>query len=492
MRNKMENKSLYQDFYYNELFKKYGLDFVKEKGYFDSKIFNSIELLDDTIDILSTPVNHLKKDNNGIILYTTGSYNPVHKGHIDMLIKAGKYLTNKGFKILGAYISPSHKNYVNSKKQHLYIHTNERIKLIIESIQHSPFPIHIDSWPSLFVNDDVNFTDCVTRLKKYIKKHKNLDIPVYYVVGEDKADFVYPFVMKDNEDGAIIITREGYSHNYEELKKYKNLHVITGNSPLSSTLIHQTPYIYKNKSLVVRFNDSILFEKQVLSLLYKYNNFINILKVSDQFNCLINIKNLTNLKIVSLDQIFNGDFHFEYSRVYNLFGYDFLYYKYDNKILEELINFTSNNKYILIDDDITTGSTIQSIMKLLPEESQKNLHHIHSFTTTNYNYTDVIDLRDFDFFQKESGLFIELPNNSIVRIPYIYPFIDPYIRCSLNNPIEFSKEIWNLNLNFYKSKKLSEFIGKEQLFLYFGFDLNQTFEQFANHFIKLLQQNESI
>lgn len=51
------------------------------------------------------------------VLVSTGAFTPAHKNHLAMLGCAREYLQNdlKKFRIVGAYLSPSHQSYVDSK-----------------------------------------------------------------------------------------------------------------------------------------------------------------------------------------------------------------------------------------------------------------------------------------------------------------------------------------------------------------------------------------
>lgn len=66
-----------------------------------------------------TPIHHLnfsdKKEN--VVLLISGAFNPIHDGHTNVLIQAKKHFESKNINVVGAYISPDHQNYVESKKK---------------------------------------------------------------------------------------------------------------------------------------------------------------------------------------------------------------------------------------------------------------------------------------------------------------------------------------------------------------------------------------
>ena len=49
------------------------------------------------------------------VLLMTGSMNPIHRGHVSMLLRAKAKLETCGFQVLGTWVSPSHDLYVGPK-----------------------------------------------------------------------------------------------------------------------------------------------------------------------------------------------------------------------------------------------------------------------------------------------------------------------------------------------------------------------------------------
>jgi nicotinic acid mononucleotide adenylyltransferase len=91
--------------------------------------------------------------------------------HLEMLKLAKDELESLNFKVLGAYISPSHEYYVSRKLQKDYIYTELRLemcKLAIEESGYSNF-IQVDPWeatqPWFF-----DFPDVVSRMDTFVKK----------------------------------------------------------------------------------------------------------------------------------------------------------------------------------------------------------------------------------------------------------------------------------------------------------------------------------
>lgn len=69
------------------------------------------------------------------VLIATGSFNPVHKMHINMFEIAKKYLENEhNYKVIAGFVSPSHDLYVKKKTERAktwkpWISSYDRIRL---------------------------------------------------------------------------------------------------------------------------------------------------------------------------------------------------------------------------------------------------------------------------------------------------------------------------------------------------------------------------
>jgi nicotinic acid mononucleotide adenylyltransferase len=79
-----------------------------------------------------------------IILVLAGSFNPVHNGHIDALIKAKTYMEDVGYTIGCAYLAPSSDSYVKAKLKDDAVPLEIRCKLC-ELIAYEHDWIHVFS-----------------------------------------------------------------------------------------------------------------------------------------------------------------------------------------------------------------------------------------------------------------------------------------------------------------------------------------------------------
>ena len=461
-----------KDKFYSVLYDQYGEEFIKEAGYFENSCKEDIEI-DDTLDIMCTPINFLKnnvidENKKQCILLTTGSFAPIHNGHIDMLVKTKEYLEKKDWQVLGGYFAPDHDSYISEKLGNEAIPINYRIKYILEAIKEYSDWLTVDCWPGIFRNDDVNFTDIIVRLEKYIEKHLGLQISVIYVFGSDYQRFSKTFL---NEGFCAIVNRPGFSFKVENINIFDNDRIfwIDNNNGESSTNVRKTNKFKKEKkkNLIIRTS----FVKNDLNKQKLYNDLWHIIK--EQFKEVeINfieeqVRNLPNANIITLDPYsYKNDLidlsnaHFDISRNYDYFGIKQLYYIERPGSLsfkEQLVKIgkvydMSYANLFIHDDDIHTGGTMDYVKKLFEKEEIKVAGFI-SYTRSKED-EEIIDIRDFILDEENGGLVIDGK-----RYIYIYPFVDPFIRSSIyDNPIKFSIDIWKVNAEYYKNiNKLNKY-----------------------------------
>ncbi len=132
---------------------------------------------------------------NFAVLIQTGSLNPIHYGHLNNLNQTRLLLEQQyGFRIVGAYISPSHDQYVKCKLgEESHILGKHRIAMCKLAIQQQ----HFDSWLNVdsyecSESDFIDYPEVVQTLSSFLQdelvvKRKILSKPiqVIYVCGLD-------------------------------------------------------------------------------------------------------------------------------------------------------------------------------------------------------------------------------------------------------------------------------------------------------------------
>jgi len=198
-----------------------------------------------------------------------------------------------------------------------------------------------------------------------------------------------------------------------------------------------------------------------------------------------------DIDIVNLDSHIIGDAYLEISRLYDNFGQKMLGYTNrpgSDEIHVQLANLNEivTSPVILFDDDIATGGTMKFAESQLREiyiETQGRF----SLVSNNDQNAEILDARDFILGASEGGLVTKI-KNKLVRVPYVYPFVCPKSRASINNPMEFSQYIWLLNYNYYKDsyKQIRDFPQLKFISDHLGFKSTAYMEDVCMYYHRFL------
>jgi len=486
-----------RDHYYKDLYSLLGLDGIEEAGYFDDTA--SIDYnIKNSIKVLCTPISPIYKGistaSNPCVLITTGSFCPIHQGHIEMMVSAREAVENAGYNVLAGYISPGHDEYIKLKVKDKAIPIHYRIKKIQELININKLEDWLmpDSWEGIFNAVAVNFTDVVYRLELYLEELFEQKIPVFFVCGGDNARFALTFLQKGH---CVVVGRPQFDERYEQyrtrLSSCKNIIWAKGDNALSSTQIrNEKPFsasVLKDLHLRVEGNDSR--ESFIIDLLKPYFKDIHYAHLTEQQKV---YKKISPNNTISLDAYLPGNFNLQVSRFFDLFGTYKLGYTNrpgSHSLKEQLLSIPVGN-YCLFDDDIHTGNTIKYAKSLLEKNDQKieGIIAMNLYENKNQQITEVLDCRDFLIGDINSGLVLSIKDKT-VRAPYVYPYVCPFIRASISDPLEFSIAVWKINHVYYSKKEqlLSDCPRPiRQLFEFIGFTANSPLSLICKWHVDLL------
>ena len=95
---------------------------------------------------------------------------------------------------------------------------------------------------------------------------------------------------------------------------------------------------------------------------------------------------------------------------------------------------------------------------------------------------------DFTAFGGNNGLVIDI-DGVLQRAVYAFPFVDPSKRCSVNETLDFSIDVWEHNLEQCKDSNdiLSEHPMQIKLYKKCGFTDNTLIKDICIHFINKLK-----
>ncbi|MES2824101.1 MAG: hypothetical protein V4732_10905 [Pseudomonadota bacterium] len=479
-----------RDAFYADLFERYGLAYIQEIGFFFDTHAQLINL-DDTLNVLCTPLgfnNPQRESQKDCVLLTTGSFCPIHDGHIEIMDKAKHTLENQGWNVLGGYLSPGHDEYVSGKCKESFIPITHRILYIQKAIADIPW-LSIDPWEGVFNQVAINFTDVITRLKAYLALHLRQNIPVFYICGSDNARFAASFEIHGH---CVVVNRPGYESEFTRYKSLSNERIlfIAGDNNASSSAIrsNSNPVNLLQKDLHLRTNNHPL-EKKLTEILAPYFASINEANIRQQKRTFVeeNIKS-----IISLDANTHAQFNLHISREFDIFGIGGLEYKTraGNISLDDQCTQIPKGEYTLFDSDIHTGGTIHFVRDFLQNRGYRILG---AKAFINNNKCEILDASDFFISEVSTGLTIRLTCNKSFCAPYVFPYVDPFIRCSIENPMAFSIEVWKMNMD-YLSKKSSNVASSNNraLFEYIGFNSEDSLYDVCKWHYEMLISYQSV
>lgn len=414
-------------------------------------------------DIISMPLNNKLYEKNAIIV-TTGSFSPMHEGHVQSMIIAKEYIEKMGYNVIQGVVSLSHDAYVSFKNGGVAKrHISERTMLAYEKIEEMGQDdwIKVDRMEGEILSCAVNFSTILKRIYEYTTYHLNIkDLTVFYVYGSDNAEFSNAFVKNDIYHG-VCIEREGYSFDLikEKLIKHKNIHFLYNNSmykDYSSTKIRSSKksHLLEDKSkkiYLIRENGSnSVFNQHLKETLEKYldkNIEVRLFKTSEEY-----LKG----NIISLDKFVKSNFNIDTSRLFEISSYQRKaggMTSLKNNLIEQ-IKAIPKGSYELIDDDSVSGYTIEKIKEMLFTNDIhiiKTSMLIKKYLKDDEILLDVIDARDFLINKTEvQGLVIKNLNGEKHRVPYVFPEVNLTTRATIkpSDQILFSKDICLLNLKY--------------------------------------------
>lgn len=442
----------------------------------NSGFINEFRTYEDTaaltdMRLMTVPILEKKESNNPIaIIVSTGSFSPIHDGHIKMMELAKEHVDRLGYNVLQGIFSLSHDGYVDIKNNGIAkLNVSIRTDLIYNKIINHDW-LTVDRFEGECVSIPLNFSTVIERIKRYFEYYLKKEITLFYVFGSDNKEFCNAFIDNKNYH-AICIERNGY--DYEDIKKTykkeKNIHFLE-NKTIESTL--SSTEVRKEKNLINKDNENkrkIYFIRTdsvpksfALSLLDILKGNINE-DVEFRFFSTKDLKYNQKEKIISLDKYFNTKHKLDVSRLFYLssnqkkalkmIGY--------NESIDLQIKKISPGNYILLDDDTSTGFTVKNIKEKLLK---------HNIVITDYYFLinqmlkekeivyDIIDARDFFLGSYKSGL-VSLFNKKMIRAPYVFPYVNLTTRANVLPEKQrlVSKRILIENLKY--NQDLSSFVS---------------------------------
>ncbi|MBX9952510.1 MAG: hypothetical protein K2Y39_25275, partial [Candidatus Obscuribacterales bacterium] len=236
------------------------IEAVMEAGFFDD---GAEQIARADTDWMSTPLHKIcrriasldaEDSRPVVVLLMTGSFNPIHKGHLESMEIARQELESRGYFVAGGYMSPSHHSYVCEKLGNQALPPQQRLELCHLATADSDW-LMASGWEAIGVDRAVNFTDVIVWLEAYLARHieSRTPISVCYVFSSDHAGFCRTFVAK----GMCVCTvRPEYP---DEIDRYANDEFVKGNA---SIIFARQKRELASSSLIAKHRRLDLMEKR--------------------------------------------------------------------------------------------------------------------------------------------------------------------------------------------------------------------------------------
>jgi nicotinic acid mononucleotide adenylyltransferase len=445
-----------------------------------------------------------------VVLVATGSFAPLHEGHLALLKAARTHLESMGREVLGAFLSPCHESYVAGKiGDPASAHALTRIAGMRELL-HTHDWIEIDPWEALHSGELRNFTTVCKLLEQRLSAQLGCLRPVeiMHVHGSDHAEFTQAF---RHHGSCVLVPRPGYPIAHDVLaglKDVSRIHIAApSDTDISSSTIRKNgghagtrPRIdhlhLRSEGVTALFpkvdpshmsfyQDAYSrFESGLIALLQSHlpGTRIQVHRLAVQLERLRRLlaasPRETCLSIV-LDAFAMRAFHQEEAfflplpRVYGLAS------AFESRhsrvaapeIVQELNRRIHEHparerlRVRIVDDDRHTGRTLQAAQELLEKTiSQapwfpRNASAmqflmppwiLNAGATDSSASTEILDLRDFLWGTERGGLFVRDGMGRFSRKPYQLPWVWPDERASIppERLLEFCLGLERLNQDF--------------------------------------------
>ncbi len=423
------------------------VDTLIHAGFFDDGLDCGVEELTASDPrFICTP---LKKINKGIsvgadqyILITTGAFSPVHNGHLAMMKAAIRKIEAEGNLVAGAYFCPGHDSYVGSKYGgSAKISAAERVHML-ELACEADHDLSVDPWAARYLPCEVNFTDVMIRMRRYMEQHFRNDLKYAYVYGSDNAGFSE--VLEGSDFRALPITRTEESST--SVRK-GDLDLLP--APVREYLASKWP------SGVYQIRDDKVgdphLRRAVIDLLTETQapNTIEVLDVDNQRRWAREI--LGDTPTISLDPLYCGTHNLDMCRVFHAADFQargVISPRPNCDPIHIQAERIPKGDYVLVDDDVATGVSIRTAKLQL---GIAGVNTVQDFILANLDtqpddVMDVVDVRDFMINTLHGGLVVSHLDR-LCRAPYLLPFVNLRTRAMIepNREMALALRLWKFN-----------------------------------------------
>mmetsp|Transcript_29811 Transcript_29811/g.35150 ORF Transcript_29811/g.35150 Transcript_29811/m.35150 type:complete len:380 (+) Transcript_29811:310-1449(+) len=181
----------------------------------------------ETAEVADTPSpSPFSPSSSFAVLVLPGSFNPVHKGHLECLEIAKAHLQAQGVSVIGGFLQPSSDSYVSQKLGAEAMSFNERVEVCFLAIKehHQSYggkkereyldkedrcDIETSDWISVWASGETNGVNACNKCATYIGDCLNTAVQAYLVCGGDLAQNLGWGRQFELPCPVVVIGREG-------------------------------------------------------------------------------------------------------------------------------------------------------------------------------------------------------------------------------------------------------------------------------------------
>lgn len=459
--NRIKNDCLYANTFARHQYDPQVMDLLAKAGYINEPRTDIDSVILGDMSILSLPVKSCVQDGRPTaIIVSTGSYSPVHAGHLGILEVARSYAESLGYQVVQGVLSASHDAYVSRKYGgQAKMHVGIRSQLILDAVERSSW-LSLDRMEGEMLSCAINFSTVLQHIREYLVAHHpavTADSKVFYVFGSDNAGFSEAFVGSDPYHGVCVARAD---QSIDSLKadyaQHANIHFIRHNEDFShysstrqrANMLEQSmptaqhaPWVY----LVRTDGVPATFASALTAIIARYTEPGVEMRMIDSSDFTLEAKGT-----ISLDKYIKGEYSLDVSRVFELSGGQQIPYGTTSlsSSLADQVKQVPAGEYTLVDDDSITGFTMDSVEAALSAAGVSVIARktLIEQVIGNERLFDIVDARDFLITAKQGGLVVRAGNMD-VRAPYLFPFVNLVTRAKIKpeHQHRFSQEVYALN-----------------------------------------------
>jgi nicotinic acid mononucleotide adenylyltransferase len=441
------------------------VDAVEAAGWFDDGLDEPGLRKDKGLPTL--PMHRLDPG-GGVVLVTTGGFAPLHDGHITMMENAAATVEASGRHVAGGYVCCDHDNYVNTKAHTRHWPSERRVTWAARRLGEHPW-LAVDPWAALYAPGALNFTDICTHVADQLDQRRpGTHYEVWYVFGSDNAGFAAGFARHGH---AVCVPRPGAG---PVSPSGRTLVAEAGIEASSTSIRTQEPAPQAPRGDVYVVRDDLAWATAHLgvghdvtgqlcdTIATTLQGAVNrpVLVVDLACTTAIVDSLAEQQAVVLLDVCVDGHLSLGLSRRFELDGVQAEpkgvgvrpgHLDVDDQIAG-IVEQLDGKPCVLVDDDSSTGATIQTARDLLCQAgiNVTEVVTLIDTVTTPHQPFDVVDARDFIVGARDAGLVVEHAGGT-ARVPYLAPYVALWSRARLwpGTSSKVSAALWELNASLH-------------------------------------------